>query len=260
MRSISCRYTFAAIIFGLTCLLSKSALAQSPSFNCRRATSAVEHAICNNSQLASLDVQLSALFKSATLDLREDQKAWLSWRDSCPSKPAGDDSMNLTDCVKGLYQLRIAELQYINGLGTGSEADASAALQLLSQTVKCPIALNRNRFEETAQRLSFTGDAQHFAIRDEVNSVWVGHSATSQTDDPTVKQDRVDNVSARFSELYFAVPTAGSWLLVVCKKEQRCINHSAGPAEWYYVLVLCDWGSQRDATDAFNTMIAISRR
>ncbi len=63
----------------------------SPSFDCRRASTAVEHAICNDPQLAALDGELDAAYQEArsVLDedgrraLRDEQRAWLKVRDAC---------------------------------------------------------------------------------------------------------------------------------------------------------------------------------
>jgi hypothetical protein len=63
----------------------------SPSFDCQRATTTVEHAICNDPQLAALDGELDAAYQEvrSILDedgkriLRDEQRAWLKVRDAC---------------------------------------------------------------------------------------------------------------------------------------------------------------------------------
>jgi glucose/arabinose dehydrogenase len=63
----------------------------SPSFDCRRASTPVEHAICNDPQLAALDGELDAAYRQARSGLDEDarlllrdaQRAWLRERDGC---------------------------------------------------------------------------------------------------------------------------------------------------------------------------------
>jgi len=67
----------------------------SPSFDCRKATTPVEHAICNDPQLAALDGRLSEAYTLARsgldstekLALRDEQRAWLRERDACANDP-----------------------------------------------------------------------------------------------------------------------------------------------------------------------------
>ena len=84
----------------------------SPSFDCTKASSVVEHAICNDPQLAALDGQLSAAYAEARavrdeaerLVLRDAQRAWLKRRDACASDPWP------VVCVKDSMLQRLAEL------------------------------------------------------------------------------------------------------------------------------------------------------
>ena len=80
--------------------------AQAASFDCTKASSFVEKAICTDKQLSSLDDQLAGLYKAAraananAATVEADQKAWLSWRNQC-ADPA---------CLKKAYADRIAAL------------------------------------------------------------------------------------------------------------------------------------------------------
>ncbi|WP_218512011.1 lysozyme inhibitor LprI family protein [Variovorax sp. dw_308] len=78
-----------------------------PSFDCAKARTVVEHLICNDASLASLDVRMSDSYKDAlrTTDdragLRKAQKAWL------------EDSRNrcmTVACLQSSYEQRIASL------------------------------------------------------------------------------------------------------------------------------------------------------
>lgn len=76
------------------------------SFDCKMATTRVEHLICANTELSWLDDTLAEAFslevekaESPGL-LRSAQKVWLSRRNGCPD----------VSCIQQLYEHRIAEL------------------------------------------------------------------------------------------------------------------------------------------------------
>lgn len=81
----------------------------SPSFDCRRASTASERAICASPRLASLDRALSAAYRQARRSaggrlrsiLLQDQRDWLSRRDRCRTDRA---------CLEIAMRERIAEL------------------------------------------------------------------------------------------------------------------------------------------------------
>lgn len=81
-----------------------------PSFNCKKAATAVEKTICTNDTLARLDRKLGEIWKSfigASNDdafksrLRQDQTLWVKLRDKC---------QNNVDCISSAYQQRLAVL------------------------------------------------------------------------------------------------------------------------------------------------------
>lgn len=80
------------------------------SFDCAKATSDIEHAICNNPDLSSLDGTLSESYQSAMANLpaeqadalRTAQRGWLKQRNACN----GQES-----CLTDLFSQRAAELQ-----------------------------------------------------------------------------------------------------------------------------------------------------
>ncbi len=79
--------------------------AQAASFDCAKASSFVEKAICSDKQLSSMDDQLARLYKAARATggnaaLEAEQKAWLSSRDQCADAA----------CLKKAYADRIAAL------------------------------------------------------------------------------------------------------------------------------------------------------
>ena len=77
------------------------------SFDCNKASTLVETAICTDPELASLDDSLAALYKqalresSSATQIKARQRAWLKTRNTC--KSAG--------CLRDAYHQRLAELQ-----------------------------------------------------------------------------------------------------------------------------------------------------
>jgi len=81
-----------------------------PSFNCKKATTAAEEAICANDTLTRQDRKLGEIWRSfidaSNNDafksrLRQDQALWVKLRDKC---------QNDVDCISSAYQQRLAVL------------------------------------------------------------------------------------------------------------------------------------------------------
>jgi uncharacterized protein len=108
------------------------AAAPLPSFDCRRARWPDEIAVCNDSELASLDQQLSRLYyqhvdsldEQPRLAFRRAQGDWLNERRACASNPA---------CIARAYTARIAALQ---GVRSGPPT-AAAPIQNVSPSFNC---------------------------------------------------------------------------------------------------------------------------
>ncbi|WP_158238520.1 peptidoglycan-binding protein [Pollutimonas subterranea] len=81
-----------------------------PSFDCARASTSTELAICNNAALSGLDSLLSTLYNgllagakpALAQQINADQKGWIRQRNQC----AGD-----SDCIQMAYSNRLAALQ-----------------------------------------------------------------------------------------------------------------------------------------------------
>ena len=94
-------------------LLSTPAFAAKPSFNCSKATHQIEKLICNDDELAALDVSLNNLYQAvlkntpagAQKRLKSEQIGWSKGRNDCWK---ADDKRA---CVKGEYETRIDELK-----------------------------------------------------------------------------------------------------------------------------------------------------
>lgn len=83
--------------------------AQAASFDCTRADTAAEIAVCANPELNRLDEDLAVLYRSLLNELpfrqaervRQDQRSWLKARNSCGAE---------VRCLRARYQERIARL------------------------------------------------------------------------------------------------------------------------------------------------------
>jgi uncharacterized protein len=97
---------FAAVL--LLCLLSGPAHAAG--FNCAKAATQVEKAICADAELSALDSQMSDVYKSALADpktkdaIKNAQRAWIKRRDACVDNA----------CLKLVYTERMAALGLAN--------------------------------------------------------------------------------------------------------------------------------------------------
>lgn len=106
---------------GMTAILmlgawSPFADAAAPSFDCAKAESTVEEAICASDQLAALDQEVTRLYRLATKtpdidparlnDLKAFQRGWIKGRDEC-----WKSSLDLDVCIAQSYAFRIAELR-----------------------------------------------------------------------------------------------------------------------------------------------------
>jgi uncharacterized protein len=105
MKGISA--ALAAVILGA---LALSSSAESASFNCAKAKTADEIAICGNQHLSDLDTQMATLYgvrmqipmlMGAKGAAQDEQRAFLAQRAACGSNVA---------CIQQAYQSRIAVL------------------------------------------------------------------------------------------------------------------------------------------------------
>lgn len=84
-----------------------------PSFDCRRARSPVETAICRSPALSELDARLDFVYRDALAgapgwranEIRRDQRAWLEMRDSCVRE------RDIERCLSRRYLARIGTLE-----------------------------------------------------------------------------------------------------------------------------------------------------
>ena len=101
------RFCFLPLI---AILLPCNALAQGPSFDCRRAGTSTEIAICNSQHLSNLDRDIAALFADLNRVLNgaqrdfviNEQRRWLARRDACGSDRS---------CISDWSERRVRELE-----------------------------------------------------------------------------------------------------------------------------------------------------
>jgi uncharacterized protein len=104
---------FLALIAGLA---AAPASAQSgPSFDCTRASTAIERAICRDAGLSSADGQMAVAYRqlidglngAAREELLKDQARWLAGR----NQACGDGAVEIAICLKNRIENRLANLR-----------------------------------------------------------------------------------------------------------------------------------------------------
>ena len=106
-------YKQVIALIGLCIFLSVPAVAVQPSFDCSKATHEIEKLICNDDELAALDITLNDLYKkvydntpaAAQKRFKSEQVGWWKGRNDCWKS---DDQRV---CVKSVYETRINELK-----------------------------------------------------------------------------------------------------------------------------------------------------
>ena len=94
-------------ILSLAILTMFVSTAQAVSYNCQKAKTFTEKAICQDQELSALDDELDSLYQDAEARsnnpkaLKNQQLKWLKQRDTCQTN----------NCVKKSYQKRIIDLE-----------------------------------------------------------------------------------------------------------------------------------------------------
>jgi uncharacterized protein len=100
-------------LFAACALLSAEAFAAKPSFNCGKASHEAEKLVCQDDELAALDVSLTNLYNTLMKKtpaakkktLKAEQSGWVKGRNDCWK------SADKRACIKSEYETRIAELK-----------------------------------------------------------------------------------------------------------------------------------------------------
>ncbi|WP_395683583.1 lysozyme inhibitor LprI family protein [Dokdonella sp.] len=130
--------------------------ATAASFDCGKATTRIEHAVCANTRLSQLDEQLAQAYRSAVGSaqagsIRQTQRDWMRTRDACASDA----------CLEREYAQRLAALQ----------APANAPAGDVSGTYE-RIGTGEDSAELTIAR---AGDGR---LHVSGNALWVGNAET----------------------------------------------------------------------------------
>jgi uncharacterized protein len=140
-------------------------------FDCNKASTFVEKAICSDSRLTRMDDQLGRLYKDAlaassnSAALKTEQKAWLSSRDQCKD----------SDCIMKAYADRISSLspksaaaKSLDFTGTYKAANGGVIVQQTPDgKIKFSIsATYRTNVGEVSGEVPLSGDAANYADKE----------------------------------------------------------------------------------------------
>jgi uncharacterized protein len=101
------RFIVPAIFLNCSSAIGSPYIERKPGFDCKKASNTVEHQICRNRELSSLDGQVSAAYDSLknheliNKSIIAEQRAWLKMRNACTS----------SECIINLYNKRLEELR-----------------------------------------------------------------------------------------------------------------------------------------------------
>ena len=112
-------------LFGMVTLLLAANTSCAASFDCSKAGTKVEKMICADPELSKLDGELGKAYSAALKKnsdpstLKQQQRDWLKERDKCDS----------ADCLRTVYQQRIAKIQSPVQSSVASESNGEQCLQ-----------------------------------------------------------------------------------------------------------------------------------
>src|SRR5258708_4605444 len=102
--------------------------AHAQSFDCNKASTQVEHAICSDKSLGELDTTLASQLKDSMsnanpeqqADFLRDERQWLRFRNEhcAPGSPTAGES--LPECLAAAYRDRITSLKSLTGGDTSN--------------------------------------------------------------------------------------------------------------------------------------------
>lgn len=200
-------YTFVLIV-----LLPFFNAAHAASFDCRKATTAVERTICSNEALSRLDSQLKADFDTALARatdpaaLRAAQRNWLTEvRDKCVDQA----------CIERTYKARLVELGAVVPSAAGSAGDGISGTYKAAQGQLRALRLadGKVKFELHAMRDMNTGEVAGEATLRGNTAIYV-----NRDDDCTLalvfSSNRVTVTQSSTCGMGLNVTGAGTYMLV----------------------------------------------
>jgi len=119
-KSLSCKSNLTILsLLGLITLLAGGVTAAS--FDCAKASTQTERAICQNPSVSKLDEELAVAYKNAGPEYRDSQRAWLRKRNQCGAN---------ANCLFIEYQSRI---KFLKAQVKGKQSPSNNAIQTNSQ-------------------------------------------------------------------------------------------------------------------------------
>lgn len=139
MTTIFNKLSLAFVGFVLSASSGLAHAADSPSFDCKKASSSVEKAICGDPKLMQLDVDLAASYKRARSESSEkrskwivsSQREWLKERNNCPLQ-------GMQGCLIVHYADRLEVLEWAEELSADGDINGDGILDLVILTQKKP--------------------------------------------------------------------------------------------------------------------------
>jgi uncharacterized caspase-like protein/uncharacterized protein len=161
-----------------------------PSFDCTRASTRVEHAICNDSNLAHQDRTLASAFGAARADIpASQQRLWLKLRDATCTTGS-------TRCVSSVTQERINALNARHGQNTQSpsyECNRATTVVEISICRHGPLALQDRELVRYYKRAeSRSGINQRNWIQSRERNCGTGNSSTTALCIARITAQRID--------------------------------------------------------------------
>lgn len=143
-------------VLAIATTLSPSAFAAS--FDCSRASTNIEKAICAEPALSAADSKLASLYTrllnaagdpTAATEFKSQQKLWLKDRNVCSD----------AECLQAKYASRISELEnYLLGAASESREEAGASLTQATTSLKDTEPTESTDQHEVARRAANSGD------------------------------------------------------------------------------------------------------
>lgn len=134
-------------------LWALSEYASAQSFDCRRASTAIEHAICADAVLGRLDSSLATELKSLVAahpdeskDFVWEERRWITYRDQHCAMPSLAPGDTIATCLDSLYRDRIAYLRSLDGNAAAlTQAADTAVTSTYSDRAACKTLVDRYR-------------------------------------------------------------------------------------------------------------------
>jgi uncharacterized protein len=237
----------ALLIAALTLGWSLVAFPATPSFDCKRAVTWVEKAVCSDDALATLDARLAIDYqrslqsplRSTTVPAPQprenvlvvDQRRWLAARDpACHVKESLETSSSALQCLRQFYELRIDALQ---DAFPSAEGDATSPNQLAIPYRALSLGNEPALPNSTA---IFNGQVWSFHLSTKGDG-WQAVHMDPQTGQLTTLETLSAQPRFLYANQHYVVMDVGTYLLVMHSdgSGQRQIHTTARP--WITTIV-----------------------